>query len=624
MKRSLLLIPGFFLALALIAQPTVLFEEQFDGGIPDNWDVGAGEPAGAAWQWSATGKADNALVDGATTPAIFWGSLGAVNSPSANNGAAMYNSDVYDAGGISVGQGPYPNGTVGRLTSPPVDCSGQPNVYLTFYQYARINSQAVSTFVEVSNDNGESWVDFPINQKVLINRSTNRSDFQFIDISEVAANQPDVRVRFTWDGRYYFWLIDDVQLITPPKYALSIDSIFYTPASYAQPVSQIATDTFSFFVFASNRGSDPIPNLVLKASVLEVVGNNNTQLVYQDSLVLDVFPALAKDSVLEITNRWAPELDLGNYRIRYEIYAQDPEIKAQDYTPSNDAFTVPFRVTAIMFAMEDAPANAPNFAFRPGTGGDYSIGNFYQMSPQAGNNFQIRELRFAAAKNESDGPLAGSEVTLLVYKVKDEIEPNFSNFDDSSDESLELVGFGLFEFSDSDQDLEIVLADVFDFDGNPIALEANGRYFVMASYTESSNVIFHAFYDDVDYIRRVSTVLFRDQWFLGGFGSEYSAVMRMVIELSTATDETPLEDNAMTLFPNPSSEVLQVQLNLQEATPAMLIMADMQGQVLDLREYQNVQKETMQFDVSHLPAGAYLMRVSTDAGTKTKQFVVAR
>ena len=48
MKRSLLLIPGFFLALALIAQPTVLFEEQFDGGIPDNWDVGAGEPAGAA------------------------------------------------------------------------------------------------------------------------------------------------------------------------------------------------------------------------------------------------------------------------------------------------------------------------------------------------------------------------------------------------------------------------------------------------------------------------------------------------------------------------------------------------------------------------------------------------
>lgn len=187
-----------------------------------------------------------------------------------------------------------------------------------------------------------------------------------------------------------------------------------------------------------------------------------------------------------------------------------------------------------------------------------------------------------------------------------------------------MVGFGLFEFSDSDQDLEIVLADVFDFDGNPIALEANGRYFVMASYTESSNVIFHAFYDDVDYIRRISTVLFRDQWFLGGFGSEYSAVMRMVIELSTATDETPLEDNAMTLFPNPSSEVLQVQLNLQEATPAMLIMADMQGQVLDLREYQNVQKETMQFDVSHLPTGAYLMRVSTDAGTKTKQFVVAR
>ena len=165
-------------------------------------------------------------------------------------------------------------------------------------------------------------------------------------------------------------------------------------------------------------------------------------------------------------------------------------------------------------------------------------------------------------------------------------------------------------------------------DGEPIELEPGARYFVMASYADENNVIYHAFNDDIDYytfdLFKVSTVLFRETWFLAGFGPETAAVLRMAIELATATDETPLEDSAMTLFPNPSSEVVNVQLGLEEATPAMLIMADMQGKVLDIREYDNVQKETLQFNVSHLPAGTYLMRVSTDAGTKTKQFIVAK
>ena len=616
MKKSLLLFPFLFLVLALSAQPNIIWEEQFDGGIPDTWEISAGDPVGAAWQWSPDGRADSALVDGVRVPALFWAGQ-PINSPSAANGAAMYNSDVYDAGGVNVGQGPYPNGTSAQLTSPSIDCSGESTVYLSFHQYGRAISTFISTLVEVSNDGGANWTDFPINRLITDNRSSARGDVQLIDISEVAANQADVKIRFTWDGRFYFWLIDDVQLITPPQYALSLDTFFYTPASFAQPVSQVATDTFVFNVEISNLGSEPIPNLVFKGSVLEVVGNN-TQLIYQDSLVLDVFPALTKDSTLQIEQLWAPELEIGNYQLRFEVYSQDTDVREQDHTPFNDIRTAPFRVNAIMFAKEDDP----DVAFRPGSAGDYAVGNYYQMSPQSGNNFQIRELRFSAAKNSSDGPLQGNIVTFLVYKVKDEVI-TFADFDTGSDESLDLVGFGTYEFTASDENFDLITTDVFNLDGDPIALEPGGRYFVMASYADQSNVIFHAFEDDIDYFQ-ISTIVYREEWFLGGFGPESAAVLRMVIEMSTSTDEIPLEDSAMTLFPNPSSEVVNVQLGLEEATPAMLIMADMQGKVLDIREYDNVQKETLQFNVSHLPAGTYLMRVSTDAGTKTKQFVVAK
>jgi len=615
MKGSLLLIASLLLSMAASAQPAVIFEEQFDGGIPDTWEIGPGQPAGAAWQWRANGRADSALINGVMTNAILWGNRMSISSPSVANGAAMFNSDVYDSGGINVGNGPYPNGTSGTLTSPSADCSGQEKVYLTFYQYVRAFLTNSSCLVSASNDGGETWTDFPINRPFTDARSSNRDDIQLIDISEVAANQPDVKVRFTWDGLYFFWLIDDVRLITPPEYALALENFFYTPASFAQPVSQVATDTFVFNIGLSNLGSEPIPNLVFKGSVLRP----NNQLVYSDSLVLDVFPALYTDSTLRIEQLWAPELGQGDYQLRFEVYAQDENIREQDFTPLNDVRTVPFRVNANMFAKEDAP----DTGIRPGTPTDYSIGNFYQMSPMSGNNFVVDELRFASAVNPTDPPLAGNVITFIIYKVKDEVEANWSNFDENSDESLEVAGFGTYEFTSGDDNLEILSVDVFNLDGHPIPLEPSGRYFVVASYTDAARTIFHGTDDDIDYFQ-VSTIVFTDQWYLGGFGPEDAAVLRMVIQLSTATDETPLEDTAMTLFPNPSSDLLHVQLGLEAAAPAMFIMADMNGKVLDIREYANVQQETLQFNVSELPAGNYLLRLSTDAGTKTKQFVVVR
>ncbi len=615
MKRSLLLISGLLLSVAASAQPAVIFEEQFDGGIPDTWEIGPGQPAGAVWQWRANGRADSALINGAMANAILWGNRMPINSPSVANGAAMFNSDVYDSGGINVGNGPYPNGTSGTLTSPSADCSGQEKVYLTFYQYVRAFLTNSSCLVSASNDGGETWTDFPINRPFTDARSSTRDDIQLIDISEVAANQPDVKVRFTWDGLYFFWLIDDVRLIAPPEYALALENFFYTPASFAQPLTQIATDTFVFNIGLSNLGSEPIPNLVFKGSVLRA----NNQLVYSDSLVLDVFPALYTDSTLRIEQLWAPELGQGDYQLRFEVYAQDENIRGQDFTPLNDVRTVPFRVTANMFAKEDAP----DTGIRPGTLIDYSIGNFYQMSPMSGNNFVVDELRFAAAVNPTDPPLVGNVITFIIYKVKDEIESNWSNFDENGNESLDVAGFGTYEFTSGDDNLEILSVDVFNLDGHPIPLEPNGRYLVVATYTDAARTIFHGTDDDIDYFQ-VSTIVFTDQWYLGGFGSEDAAVLRMVIQLSTATDETPLEDKAMALFPNPSGDVLHVQLGLEAATPAMFIMADMNGKVLDIREYANVQQETLQFNVSELPAGNYLLRLSTDAGTKTKQFVVVR
>ena len=118
MKKTVLSISSLFLVWALGVQSTVIFEEQFDGGIPDTWVISPGDPEGAVWQWTDNGEANDALVDGVVLPAIFWGTLPSIQSPSVANGVAMYNSDVYDSGGTNVGAGPYSGTQSGSLTSP--------------------------------------------------------------------------------------------------------------------------------------------------------------------------------------------------------------------------------------------------------------------------------------------------------------------------------------------------------------------------------------------------------------------------------------------------------------------------------------------------------------------------
>ncbi|HMQ50073.1 MAG TPA: T9SS type A sorting domain-containing protein [Saprospiraceae bacterium] len=605
---TLLFAIGFFASIG--AQPFIIFEEQFDGGIPETWEIGAGEPEGAIWQWSADGQADVAEVAGELVEALYWGG-DPIESPSVANGVAMYNSDVYDSGGTTVGGGPFPGTTVGTLTSPSIDCSEHPIVYLKFNQYARSNANAVATLVEVSSDGGQSWTDYPINRRVVENNSTNPNDVEIIDISEVAANEADVKIRFTWDGRYYYWLIDDVQLITPPQKEWVLGDIFYPPASFAQPVSQVATDSFGFSADVTNLGDQPISNLVLKISIL----NSSNTAIYVDSIVVETFPALTKDSTLQIEKLYAPELNTGDYALRYDVYSLDDA----DFNPTDNARREAFRVTSNLFAKEDDL----DIAFRPSVGGDYQVGNMYLMSPNAGNNFTASTITFAAAKNSSDGPLAGSEVTFLMYKVKDNIPANFAGFETSSNESLDLVGFGSYAFVNGDENFELLNTELVNLDGNPIALEAGARYFLVASYVDQDNVIFHAFDDDVDYFQ-ISTVVFADEWSLGGFGPENSAVLRMRINMAPVTTQDILEASSLQLFPNPVTDRLSAEVVLDQPETVLLILADMNGQVLEVREREKVQRDRFEFSMDHYPAGNYLLRLSTPQGVATKPFTLVK
>lgn len=209
--------------------PLIFYEEQFAGGIPDEWETGPGSPEGAVWQWSASGEADSALVNGMPTPALYWEDRSPIASLSPENGCAMYNSDVYESGGIAEGEGPFPGDHSGSLTSPAINCTDYDNIVLTFRQYARARTSEASTLLEVSPDSGMTWIPFDINTDIIEDAETPNDDLVIVNITAVAANQPNVRLRFSWSGSYYFWLLDDVRLREFPR-SLTLDFIDVTDA----------------------------------------------------------------------------------------------------------------------------------------------------------------------------------------------------------------------------------------------------------------------------------------------------------------------------------------------------------------------------------------------------------
>jgi hypothetical protein len=117
--------------------------------------------------------------------------------------------------GFAIG-GDYPNNLVEKsIVSPPINCSGEDQVYLKFWRYLNVGSSYYDhAKVYVSND-GTNWTQFWENPVFDI---TDNQWIQVVfDISSIAANQGNVYIKFTMGptnatGRYSGWNIDDLEV----------------------------------------------------------------------------------------------------------------------------------------------------------------------------------------------------------------------------------------------------------------------------------------------------------------------------------------------------------------------------------------------------------------------------
>ena len=589
-------------AISINAQEEVYYEETFTGGLGDWTTVGVsnGNPL---WEWDAEG-------DAAT--GSFWGGAG-IGSPTGSTGAAVFNSDFYDNGGLGVaniGMGPIPAPHNSELISPVIDMTGIDKATLEFYQYHR-NFQSTNS-VQYTTDGGMTWTDaVEVNGDILTNFSTAR-DAKALFALDLNGGSDQVQIKFTFDGDYYFWIIDDVRVLrTDNEIAVGAYN-FYPVSSFATPSVMLSTDSFGFRAEVINYSVTDQTNVKINA---EVVSATSGTAIHSQTVDVATWAAGARDTVV-FDDLYAPEnLAVGNYFIRYTIEGDN---SAVDYDTDNNQWLMPFRVTETKFAKTDGIRNGAGV--RPG--GDYTMGNLYTTASDLVGDYFAQSLDFSV---DAQGSLAGLTLNAYLMEVDDvEAGLGWENFDNNAspleNPALILKGFNTIDLTGNAAN-RYINTSLTDFDGaTEIPLKPGTRYVALIEFNGAANALDMSVNYDIDY-NFISSILYSaddGRFYLGGFGNRNAAVVEMNITMPTNTNETTLPESSLTIFPNPVKDQLNVEVNLENKSEMINItLADMSGKVLMIDAIEDVAQLTKSYNLTDYAAGTYFLRLSTAEGFKT-------
>ncbi|MEO0338315.1 MAG: PA domain-containing protein [Bacteroidota bacterium] len=606
----------------------LVYMETFDSGL-NGWTVnvdvcgGAGNTEGVElWRWVAEGFATGSCGD------AF------IASPTRCNGAVAFESDLQDnggngCGGAAVGTGPCPAPHSGTLTSPMIDLTGGAAGYsLRFRQLTRqFQSQY---FVEYSFDGGATFTSVPVNATIAT------GEFNFLEDDVVVVplvgsiDASNVVIRFRMDAFYYFWIVDDVQIIPQAANNLRVNEFFAVPPNLQTPLSQV--EPIPFLADIENIGAAEQTNTVLNVTIVDSTLAN---VVFSADNPYFGVPANTLIENVPFDDSFTPteeNIYVGFYSIAADSADSDDRDNFQNFI---------FQVTDNLFSKEVGatrtilPAAAE---WEEGEPHSWAYGNSFYLPN--GDGFFVEDVTFALGNADE---IAGTGLVLSLYEWTEDTN-NDGNMD--PDERVS-QGFGLY-IVNGQEGVGEPISVPFPGDGeDPVALKDGATYVVMVEYfapsAASPDVVLVAA-DDLDYnaqiflsdnilgnpryasLLGISGDLTTEPYSSVGFGRDFVPVVRMSITGdATSTRDLANIENEFAVFPNPTSEVVNLQLGLQDmADEALVRIMDVSGKTILQRDYQNVQRETMTYNVSQLPAGTYFLQVTTAEGTGTRKFNVTK
>jgi hypothetical protein len=256
-----------------------------------------------------------------------------------------------------------------------IDCSTNSNVTLTWEQDI-VSFYEVFT-VSVSGDNGGTWTDY------IIAGGTGQArvyETKILNITAVAANMSNVKVKFNYQGDYdWMWAIDDVALVETQINDIETEKGFYGffGVQYTRiPYTQV--QPMSLSMQYQNLGS-----AVQTGSRMIVDVNDGTASVFNQETTLFSMPSLSADT-LTMDDVWTPSALTADWNIPYTV-SLSIESDSVDATVGNNGIVFPaFEVTENIMALDDYSATPGNGGGNAGPNGvtEYEAGNQFDIVNQ--------------------------------------------------------------------------------------------------------------------------------------------------------------------------------------------------------------------------------------------------
>ncbi len=521
------------------------------------------------------------------------------------------------------------------IVFPPFDCSTHGTVVVS-YETCFMCYDANSTwqmYLEVSVDN---WVhsalydvSFGVNHKGRPDKTVaGKPAIYRANISDVAAGQPDVRMKFTWrNTSLYFWQIDDFTLseawdndlmmkFAQMEWTDGDDDTEMTPA-FMIPKSQLAGNSFTNFKAAAlNFGEYDQEDSYFEVDITK----NNTNVFHAEGPKKDVY-TLVVDTTL-LTESYTPT-EFGHYRVDYNYKS-----KEVDNTPENNTKSVWFNVTDSVYSHAD---NSSEEAFVWGLEA-YGTDGTPNLEHKMGVQFKIlgdceaNSISAYIAGGLGDGQI---DFNYQLYRVPL----------DEEDQTPVLLGVTDYLVYDSTMIGKWITLPITK-DGESEFLLAGDLVYAVVNYNNQHTEKEYKRYDNLKIgadqsfriLDPVSVAMAEAQtWDTGNSViNERLLMIRLNInDHSNINDGVDLSKNASSLgqnYPNPFTAKTEIDYQLANGANVTIEVRDITGRVvLEQQEgFVPAGQHTLSLSANNLEAGIYLYTLQAGGFSETRRMTVSR
>ena len=552
-----------------------LWSDNFDNAA--NWTVDNSGQSGIDYGWNINNTSDG------------WWSANGITSTGGGNYAELVNGDPTLTPGTQALAVTY-----NLTTAAPINIAalgGTNQVSLQFEQFgARFNdlqdiqiSTDGTNFFSVGNN-----LDKPVLSASGGTPYTN-PDMKIINLATVLpANPGNVWIRFSWTTNYpasatqpnvwitYGWYIDNVKIVTNPTNDLSITSKYWGTAGL--PYFQIPTTQTAPIDFEINAFNGGINSQSGVQYSINVNGG-----AFTSSSPATTIPSL-DTATLTVSTPFTPAA-LGNYTVVHALTADSTD----DVPTNNSIANTAFSVTNYIYARDNG---TPAGSTSNGTDG-FESGNLFDIwTAQTLKGIDVRMLGGAS------GTTVGTEVFVKLYSI-DATTGDFV-FESESDPYIVTAA-----------DLNVNKMLMLNV---PVNLVANTTYLaVMGAYSQGLKVVNAG-------TSEPQTSFFFDYFDNTWYYQTGTPWVRMNFDPTIGINEESASI-ATLVYPNPANEVLNVKMEINNATTGVIAIYNAAGSKVKETSFNASNGVSVeQVSINDLSSGLYTVKITTNDGFATRKF----